>query len=162
MHYSSKTHAVEEGRRVTRIVEPAEGPVPVTWAESEESCSRPGRAGTAPTAGSRSHPCPPSRSTPIASASGRRSSTVGSAPTAPLSLLKDPVTRLTAGRARPNGTSAALCTSCAGDAGTRVSRIARTLPHQAETIDATHPAAEQAVDAKSSSSPVGQSLWRAA
>src|SRR5690606_36951110 len=37
VHYSSKTHGVEEGRRVTRIVAPVEGPIPIAWAEGEES-----------------------------------------------------------------------------------------------------------------------------
>ncbi|HLU83573.1 MAG TPA: DUF87 domain-containing protein [Trueperaceae bacterium] len=37
VHYSSKTHAVAESRRVSRIVEPREGPVPVSWAEGEPS-----------------------------------------------------------------------------------------------------------------------------
>src|SRR5690606_36201369 len=37
VHYSSKTHGVETGRRVARTVEPVEGPVPVSWLASEES-----------------------------------------------------------------------------------------------------------------------------
>lgn len=37
VHYSSKTHAVEEGRRVSRIVELNEGPVPVSWTQGEDS-----------------------------------------------------------------------------------------------------------------------------
>lgn len=37
VHYSSKTHNVEHGARVVRLVEPVEGPVPVAWAEGETS-----------------------------------------------------------------------------------------------------------------------------
>ena len=37
VHYSSKTHGVEHGRRVTRTVEPVEGPVPVAWTDGDES-----------------------------------------------------------------------------------------------------------------------------
>ncbi|HET8985418.1 MAG TPA: DUF87 domain-containing protein [Trueperaceae bacterium] len=37
VHYSSKTHGIEEGKRVSRIVEFEEGPVPVTWADGGDS-----------------------------------------------------------------------------------------------------------------------------
>jgi hypothetical protein len=37
VHYSSKTHGIEEGRRVSRIVDFEEGPVPVSWARGGDS-----------------------------------------------------------------------------------------------------------------------------
>jgi len=36
VHYSSKTHNIEHGQRVIRVVEPVEGPVPVVWADGED------------------------------------------------------------------------------------------------------------------------------
>lgn len=37
VHYYSKTHGVEHTRRVTRLVEPREGPVAVNWSEGEDA-----------------------------------------------------------------------------------------------------------------------------
>lgn len=37
VHYSSKTYGLETGKRVARVVEPGEGPIPVSWIEGEES-----------------------------------------------------------------------------------------------------------------------------
>ena len=37
VHYSSKTHGIEHGARVSRVVELDEGPVPVSWSKGEVS-----------------------------------------------------------------------------------------------------------------------------
>lgn len=37
VHYSSKTHGIEVGKRVTRLVELVEGPVPVSWVDGSDS-----------------------------------------------------------------------------------------------------------------------------
>ena len=37
VHYASKTYGVDVGKRVTRVVEPVEGPIPFTWVEGEDA-----------------------------------------------------------------------------------------------------------------------------